>query len=349
MSDKASQESNSPISDLLSRIFQFRLTIIAETMTLFILLVIISQTLFLEHVEDVILTIIVFSFASFVGAFLVYSVRALDTQRDESVKLAEYLRNANIQLRQIDKMKSEFVYLATHQIRTPLTSIRGYLSMILEGDYGRVPERLESPIHMAFVSSKEMVDTIEYFLNVTRIERGQLDYDMELFDMRRLVESTANQMRPIIERAGLNMHLDIDEHNDYTVKGDADKLRQVITNLIDNGIQYTKEGSVSIHLWKYDEKVRIEVKDTGVGLSKKDKEHVFMKFGRADDAEKYNVFGVGLGLYISKRVISDHEGTLLASSLGRGKGTTFVVELKAISTKQEHPKENKENREMSKI
>ncbi|MEX1027296.1 MAG: HAMP domain-containing sensor histidine kinase [Candidatus Paceibacterota bacterium] len=311
----------------IAKLFRFRLAIIAETMTLFLLLIIISQTLFLDHIEDVILTIVVFSLASLIGAFLVYSVRAQEAQRYESQKLAEYLRSANKQLLQLDRLKSEFIYLATHQIRTPLTAIRGYLSMILEGDFGRVPDGLEQPINTAFVSSKEMVDTIEYFLSVTRMERGELDYDMEAFDMRSLVSSTVNQMKPIIDRSGLTLHIDIDEHNDYTVYGDADKLRQVISNIIDNAIQYTRSGSISVHLWKYDGFVRLEVRDTGVGMNKDDQAQIFKKFGRADGAEKNNVFGAGLGLYIAYRIINDHNGRIYAKSDGRGKGSTFVVEL----------------------
>ena len=300
---------------------------IAELLVLILLLIIISQTLFLSQLEDVILSVSTFSIAALIGAFLVYSVRREASSRRESDQLARYLRSANKKLTQLDRLKSEFIYIATHQMRTPLTAIRGYLSMIKEGDYGEVPDKLEKPINAASDSSKDMVDTIEYFLDVTRIERGKIDYDKKQFDMKSLIRHVSDQMGPVVGKAGLSFHVDIDQEKEYPVHGDYGKLKHVLINLIDNAVHYTEEGSVTVHLWRQEGQVKVEVEDTGIGLSDEDRERIFTKFGRAVGAEKQNVFGAGLGLYIAKHVVEGHNGEIEAFSKGRGFGSTFVVSL----------------------
>lgn len=302
--------------------------LVAEFLVIVILILVLLQTAFMSSFGDIVLNIVVFSLVSFTGAFLVYSVRREVSIREESQEFVNYLREANKKLLELDKLKSEFIYLATHQIRTPLTSIRGYISMILEGDYGEVPDNLYKPLKTSLISSKEMVDTIEYFLNVTRIERGNITYDMKVFDMKTLVKHVSEQMKQVVDRSGLTFYVDIDEEKEYMVYGDPDKLRQVLTNIIDNSIHYTEQGSITVHLWKRDGVIRVEVKDTGIGLSEEDKDRIFTKFGRANDAEKRNVFGAGLGLYIAKEILREHNGRIDAVSEGRGKGSKFFVELK---------------------
>jgi signal transduction histidine kinase len=175
-----------------------------------------------------------------------------------------------------------------------------------------------------------MVETIEYFLDVTRIERGKVEYDMEHFDLKELVRAVAEQMEPTVTEAGLSFHQAIDENQTYPVYGDRAKLKQVIRNLIDNAVLYTEDGSVTLHLWRSADQVYVEVKDTGIGLSKEDKRRIFQKFGRANNAEKRNIFGAGLGLYIAKQILADHEGAVNASSPGRGKGSSFTMTLPVV-------------------
>jgi len=199
--------------------------------------------------------------------------------------------------------------------------------MILEKDYGEVPDRLEKPLNTVLASSSDMVDTLEYFLDVTRIERDQVDYDMTSFDMKDLVTEATEQMESVVRDADLSFHVDIDSNQEYPVYADRGKIKQVIQNLIDNSVHYTEQGSITVHLWRNNGQIRVEIKDTGVGLSAEDKKRIFEKFGRANHAEKRNVFGAGLGLYIAKQVLADHEGAITAESEGRGKGATFTITL----------------------
>lgn len=317
------QPKRSRVSAFLHRQF----AVIAETLVLIALLLVVAQTLIVDESVELIFNIAVFSVTTFIGAFLVHVVRSERKQRHESEKLADYLREANQKLHDLDRLKSEFIYLATHQMRTPLTAIRGYVSMILEGDYGDVPDHVRKPLRTVEQSSADMVETIEYFLDVTRIEKGQLDYEKEVFDISEIVRDASDQMDSVIATSGLAFHVDIDDGQEYPVYGDRGKLKQVLINLLDNAVHYTKEGSVTIHLWRYDGVVRIEVQDTGMGLSEDDKERIFTKFGRAQGSEKYNTFGAGLGLYIAQEIVEDHNGTINVESEGKGKGSTFFLEL----------------------
>lgn len=288
----------------------------AEGLVLLLLAIVLAQMLFADDAGDIILILIVFSLSTLIGAYLIHSVRHEAALRKETQEL--------------DRLKSEFIYLATHQIRSPLTAIRGYLSMVLRGDYGDVPDEIEKPLRASFHSTADMVDTVEYFLDITRIERGTMHYDKDVFDMKQLTQEAAEQTQAMVSEAGLTFHVDIDEDQQYFVYGDYSKIKQVVINLIENAVYYTSQGSVTIHLWRYDHTVRIEVADTGFGLSPEDQEKIFTKFGRVAGSEKQNVFGAGLGLYIGRQVIGDHHGVLGVDSDGRGKGSTFYIELPEV-------------------
>ena len=233
----------------------------------------------------------------------------------------------NEKLKELDRMKTEFVSMATHQLRSPLTAIKGYSSMILENSFGPVEEKARGAVDVIFQSSQKLVKVIEDFLNITRIELGTMKYDQSEVDFKALVESVAKELRINVEKKGLQFSFEADEAGDYKLIGDSGKLAQVVGNLIDNAIKYTPEGWIKVNLNHNGDKIRMTISDSGVGMVAEVIPKLFQKFIRADDAGKVNITGTGLGLYVVKQIVEAHQGKVWAESDGVGKGSRFIVEL----------------------
>lgn len=261
------------------------------------------------------------------GVFLVRSMGKEIRTRERIEKLAKELEAANERLKELDQLKSEFVSLATHQIRGPISAIRGYASMLLEGDYGSVPEVWRKPVETILQSSASLAGIVQDFLDVSRIEQGRMKYEFTVFDISKLVQSVGEELAPNIEGKGLRLKLEIEPR--IMVYADSGKVRQVIENIIDNAQKYTLQGNIKIGVRKQDDKAIISVSDSGVGIPKETLPHLFKKFSRASDASKANIKGTGLGLYVARQLVEAQGGTIRAASEGEGKGATFVVELPA--------------------
>lgn len=260
------------------------------------------------------------------GIFLIGSVMREVEIREKIQKLAENLEHANDRLKELDRLKSEFVSFATHQIRGPLTSIKGYASLMIEGDYGAVPDNIKEPIHIIFQSSQAMATIVEDFLNVSRIEQGRMKYEWSVFDLRELVNQAVTEAKPAVERKGLTISVSLGSAP-LVVRADKGKIKQVIGNLLDNAVKYTPKGGITVTLVGEQGKARLSINDTGVGIRSETIPHLFQKFSRAEDASKVNILGTGLGLYVAKEMIKAHTGKVWVESPGEGKGSTFFVEL----------------------
>jgi signal transduction histidine kinase len=280
--------------------------------------------------------------SAFFSLALIRSVNNEIRQKEHIEKLAKdlaitnkELASANEKLKELDIQKTEFVSLASHQLRSPLTAIKGYSSMILEGDYGKITSKVKEAISRVFESSQKLVLVIEDFLNITRIELGRIKYDMTEWSFNSLVKNVIGEQKPNIERRGLALTYE-EDGPEHIVYADQGKISQVVSNLIDNAAKYTKQGSITIKVNALTNEagkpaVRMSISDTGVGIDKKTLPHLFRKFSRAEDAQKTNLIGTGLGLYVAKQIIDAHQGRIWAESAGKGQGSTFYVEL-ALTT-----------------
>ena len=270
-----------------------------------------------------------FVFMVFFSIALVRSVYKEVEAREKVEQLAGALEKANVRLQELDKLKSEFVSIASHQLRSPLTSIKGYASMVLEGSYGIIPEKAKEAISRIFESSKLMAISIEDFLNVSRIEQGKMQYDMTEFDLGKLVQTVVDELGGTAKERGLGLHVTDDGKSPYMIRADLGKIKQVINNLIDNAVKYTKQGSVDVmtHKSADGKTVQVSIKDTGVGMSKETIEKLFDKFVRAKNANEVNVTGTGLGLYISREFARKmgRDLWISRSELGKGSSFTFTV------------------------
>jgi signal transduction histidine kinase len=238
------------------------------------------------------------------------------------------LKEANVHLKQLDEAKSEFLSIASHQLRTPLTGIKGYLSMILEGDYGKMDKKQEKIIQDVFNASDRMSRLINVFLNVSRIESGRLKLDYTDVNLGNLINECIKDLHSTAQEKGLELNFKYQKNEIPLVSVDSDKMKDVVLNLIDNAIKYTHKGRIDIKLLKEGEdKILVQIKDTGIGLDQAGIEKLFSKFSRGDGISKINTGGSGLGLYIVKRIIEEHGGKAWVESDGVGKGSTFQFTL----------------------
>ncbi|MEN9912792.1 MAG: hypothetical protein RLY66_200 [Candidatus Parcubacteria bacterium] len=299
-------------------------------------IVLLLSLLFLRQIENVrvvvILTVITFII---IGWSLVRGVKREVYQREKIQKLADDLKKANIRLTELDRQKSEFVSFATHQLRSPLTAMKGYASLILEGDMGAIAPQAKDAVSRIFESTNTLAAIVDDYLNVTRIELGSMKYAFETIDLKTLVEDVIGELKPNIDKS-VNVKFTFEAENsgtDYRTTADRDKLKQVIANLIDNSLKYTPKGSVSVTLGldRLKHKFVFKIQDTGIGVAAETLPHLFAKWSRAGNANKTNIRGTGLGLFVAKEIVVAHHGTIHAESAGEGKGSTFVVELEPFA------------------
>ena len=245
----------------------------------------------------------------------------------DRARLYQELKIANEKLRELDQLKSEFLSLATHQIRAPLTSIKGYSSMLLESDFGVLPQKATEAIETVMKSCQNLINIVEDFLNISRIEQGRMVYEKSIFDMAELVREVVNEIKPNIQNAGLSLKLEMPDNFSAKANADRGKIRQVIFNIIDNAVKYSTHGTIRVSASADDKTVNVEIKDDGVGIDPSEIGKLFTKFSRAKSAGLTNISGTGLGLYVAKKMAEAHRGDIKVYSAGLGKGSTFTVEL----------------------
>ena len=236
------------------------------------------------------------------------------------------LRVANRHLKELDQAKDEFISMASHQLRTPLTTIKGYLSMMLEGDAGEINEQQRAFTAYAFEGADRMVNLIADLLNVSRLSAGRFMIEAKPSDLTKIVEDEVRQLQSHASAKNLQLTFHPPKRSLPMVPLDENKTRQVIMNFIDNAIYYTKTGSITVAIMKVDNIARVTVRDTGIGVPLDARHKLFSKFYRADNAQTVRPDGTGLGLYLAKRVIKDQGGTIIFESV-EGKGSTFGFEL----------------------
>jgi signal transduction histidine kinase len=288
-----------------------------------------SQFTYIYSTTSIILTSTTLITVGIVEVILVISVKKEIIQRQQITSLAENLEKANARLRQLDKQKSEFVSIASHQLRSPLSSIRGYASMLLEGSYGKIPKQVVEPIQRIEQSSKLMTLAIEDYLNVSRIESGNMKYNKTDFNLKDQVENICDELRSDALKRGLILIFRTDLVSRGIVNADLGKTVQVLQNLIYNSIKYTLKGTVRVIIRDdiKNKKIYVDVIDTGIGMSKETMQKIFQKFERATNANDVNINGTGLGLFVAQKMTEVMGGTITAFSEGDNKGSRFTVEL----------------------
>lgn len=297
------------------------------------IILLVASILFIRRIENVhLITVFTILLVAVIGILLIKSVKREIKQRERIEELAKSLGRANTRLKELDKLKSEFVSVASHQMRSPLTAIRGYSSMMLEGSFGPIPPKLREPLERIAESSAFMASSIEDYLSVSRIEAGNMRYNCIDFNLATEAEKVVDDLRRTAIKKGIALTF----KNTLTKKGivnaDIGKTNQILHNLITNAIKYTPKGTITAHIYDDTKKkiVYLDIIDTGIGMSEKTTASIFGKFVRAENAHTVNVNGAGLGLYIARQMAEKMGGDITASSAGEGAGSTFRLSLPLV-------------------
>jgi signal transduction histidine kinase len=223
-------------------------------------------------------------------------------------------------------MKTEFVSISAHQLRTPLSAIKWTLKMFLDGDLGELTKEQREFLEKTYQSNERMISLINDLLNVTRIEEGRYLYRVVLTDIVKICQSITDSYKEEIKKRNLKMVFHKPKKLPM-VKVDVEKISLAIQNLIENSIRYTPAGGeIEIFLKEKKNEIEFSIKDTGIGIPKDQQHRVFTKFFRAPNATKMATEGSGLGLFITKNVVEAHGGKIWFES-EEGKGTTFYFTL----------------------
>lgn len=253
------------------------------------------------------------------------------TLQEEVERATSQLQRQNDRLKLLDQTKDDFIGMASHQLRTPLTAIKGYLSMVLEGDAGKLTPLQKRMLSQSFMSAQRMVYLISDLLNVSRLRTGKFSLEMVPTNLAQVVQDEIKQLKEAAKVRSLN--LTYEKPEDFpTYLLDETKLRQVIMNFIDNAVYYTPGGgSIKIMLSDKPQSIEFVVSDTGIGVPKAEQQHMFTKYYRAHNAQVARPDGTGLGLFMAKKVIIAHGGAVIFKSIeNRGSSFGFTIPKSAL-------------------
>jgi signal transduction histidine kinase len=257
---------------------------------------------------------------------LIRSVRKEVEQREELQKLSDDLRQANAKLEDLSRFKTQLLSLASHQIKSPLAAIKGFAEILIEGIYGPVSDKVKETLVKMKKSADGLVGLINTLLDVRKVEEGKMQYEFTRVDFGKLVGDKVEELRQLAVEKNITLEF-LPPAESVWVNADAQKLAQVIQNLVDNSIKYTPAGSVKITLATQGDSALLTVADTGLGIPADLLPHLFEEFIR-EERVKSEILGTGLGLFIARKIVEAHSGKIWAESEGKDKGSRFFVALR---------------------
>ncbi len=300
--------------------------IASQSLTILLSLFLLFKVLTSEDTVNLVINMVIFTVVVIISIWLVRNINKEIKQREKLEILTKDLQVANERLKKLDEAKTEFLSITSHQLRTPLSAIKGYLSMLQEGDFGKMSKKQADIVGILLRNSERLIRLINIFLNISRIESGRLKINKSLNDISRLLDDIIKSLA--IEAGTKHIKIEFEENDVPLFQFDMDKMADVLINLIDNAIKYTPIGGwVRVSVKNMEKYVLVKVQDNGKGISYEELDQLFQKFKRGKDINRVDTTGVGLGLYIAKKIIEGHGGNIWAESEGENKGTTFKFTL----------------------
>jgi len=253
----------------------------------------------------------------------------LQAQVDARTQALAREKSAREEAEEANRLRDEFLATVSHELRTPLTAILGWSNMLLAGDLNeQMRARALDIIHRNAQSQNQLISDL---LDVSRIISGKLRLDLRTVELPAIIEAAVEATRPAAEAKGVRLTTALDPRSG-PINGDADRLQQVVWNLLTNAIKFTDEGGeIKVSLMSVETRVEITVRDTGMGIAPEFLPHIFDRFRQADPGTNRVHGGMGLGLSIVRQLVELHGGTVRAESEGRGKGSTFNVSLPFVN------------------
>lgn len=251
----------------------------------------------------------------------------------QASRLYSTVQAANERLQSLDRLKDEFVSLASHELRTPMTAIKSYLYLLLErrSEIGPLTPKQETYLQNTYTSTERLIKLVNDMLNVSRIEAGRLIISPHPTNILQLSQEVLTEVLPTAQQQQLSLVLQPPLAPLPLVNADPDKIKQVLFNLIGNSLKFTPPGgTITLSFAKKGDVIEIHVSDTGKGIKPEDLPKLFHKFGMIEGNYLRSTIGqgTGLGLYISKSIVELHGGMMWVASKGENQGTTFTFSLK---------------------
>ena len=285
------------------------------------------------------------------------SVSPLFDQKKQVYGAVAILRDVT-QERLEEKQRTEFISTASHEMRTPVAAIEGYLALALNEKVSTIDTRARGYLEKAHESTQHLGKLFQDLLTSAKAEDGRLTSHPSLVELGSFLEKISNDLKFAADKKGLSLEYTTGSSQTidatgksagnkvirplYYILADPDRLREAITNLFDNAVKYTEQGKITIGLTGDDKVAQIYIKDTGVGIPSEDIPHLFQKFYRVDNTATRTIGGTGLGLYICRKIIELYQGRIWVESQ-IGKGSTFFINLPRLTTQQAQEEKSKEN------
>jgi len=237
----------------------------------------------------------------------------------------DQLNHMNIRLKELDQLKSMFLASMSHELRTPLNSIIGFTSWLLMGMEGDLNEEQKEQLSMVKSSANLLLDLINDILDISKIEAGKVDLDIEKFEIAEVVNDVVNSVLPLVKDKGLNLIYNVPEG--IIINNDKRRIKQILMNLVSNAIKFTDQGNVKIEGKLLTNKdLEVIVSDSGIGIKKEDMEKLFKPFQQIDMSSTRRHAGTGLGLHLSKKLLNLLQGDIsVKSQFGKGSEFKFII------------------------
>jgi signal transduction histidine kinase len=243
-------------------------------------------------------------------------------QKDLQYKIKERTKDLEKALEKVKKasnLKTEFVSAVSHEFRTPLTSIKGYASLLIQNKFGKLPEPIKIRLERINQQADNLVGMINDLLDISRIESGRLRINVEEIDITGLIKSVNDYLFPQLEKKNIQLSTSLDP--ELKIKADEQLIQRALINILSNAVKFTQEGKkITVYARDKGDFVEISVKDQGPGISPEDKDNIFKEFYRTDDAT--GIEGSGLGLSLVRNIVRMHQGRVSVESV-LGKGSIF--------------------------
>ena len=253
--------------------------------------------------------------------------------KDEVKKATAKLEAANNELQRLDDAKSEFLSIASHQLRTPLTITKGYVSMMQEGSFGKVPKIIMENLNKVYTANERLLNLVENLLDISRIEAGRLEFNLEPVDLVETAKALVQDFQGKAKAKKIKLEFCPDPKLPKCL-ADAQKIKEVVSNLIDNSIKYTNKGEIIVGIHQESQSIVFACQDTGMGIEPEDLPRLFNKFVRGKGMMTVHTEGTGLGLYFARVVIENMGGRIWAESPGKDRGSKFTFSLPLADKKK---------------